>query len=325
MSAPKPLASVSLDVDDLWTYLRTHGDPAWERHPSYLPTFVPRALELLDELGLRITFFLVGFDAAQPHNQALLRSIPERGHEVGNHTYAHECWLHLYTPAQLEQEVARAEEAIHLATGHRPAGFRGPGFSWCPALFDVLARRGYRYDASTLPTYLGPLARLYFLATADLTAEERERRRALFGSFRDGLRPVHPYRWQLGGGRTLLEIPVTTMPVVKVPFHMSYLLYLSRFSKPLMTAYLRTALAACRLMRVEPSFLLHPLDVLGADEAPALAFFPGMELPVRHKLDACREALRALGEHYELVPMGAHANAILARKELRQREPALAT
>ena len=40
--------------------------------------------------------------------------------------------------------------------GRRPIGFPGPGFSWSPDLLEVLAERGYRYDASTLPTYLGP-------------------------------------------------------------------------------------------------------------------------------------------------------------------------
>jgi len=325
MTTRKPLASISLDLDDLWSYLRTHGDPAWESRPSYLPAFLPHALDLLDELGLTITFFVVGADAARAENLPGLRSITARGHEVGNHTFSHECWLHLYTPSQLESEIVRAEEAIVAATGQRPVGFRGPGFSWCPALFDILERRAYRYDASTLPTYLGPLARLYFLATADLSAEERERRRALFGSFRDGFRPVRPYRWQLGGGRSLLEIPVTTMPVVKVPFHLSYLLYLSRFSRSLMSAYLRVAITACRVMRVEPSFLLHPPDLLGEEHAPQLGFFPGMSLPVRHKLDVFRDVLRTLGAHYELVPMGAHADAILARDELRLLQPALAT
>ena len=318
MSTPKPLASVSLDVDDLWTYLRTHGDPAWERHPSYLPTFVPRALELLDELGLRITFFLVGFDAAQPHNQALLRSIPERGHEVGNHTYAHECWLHLYTPAQLEQEVARAEEAIHLATGHRPAGFRGPGFSWCPALFDVLARRGYRYDASTLPTFLGPLARAYYFMTARLTPEERRQRKALFGGVGDGLRPLRPYRWRTPAG-PLLEIPVTTMPGLRVPIHVSYLLYLSAVAPALALPYFRCALALCRLRGIQPSLLLHPLDFLGGDDTRDLDFFPAMRLPAARKLELVGEAVAVLTSRFTVLTMGEHASA-LAGQTLPVRE-----
>jgi hypothetical protein len=26
----KPLASLSLDLDNLWSYMKTHGDPGWE-------------------------------------------------------------------------------------------------------------------------------------------------------------------------------------------------------------------------------------------------------------------------------------------------------
>jgi peptidoglycan/xylan/chitin deacetylase (PgdA/CDA1 family) len=325
MSDRKPLASLSLDADDLWSYLKTHGDPAWERRPSYLARFFPRALDVFDELELKITFFIIGFDAARAENHPALSAVTARGHEVANHSFAHETWLHLYSREQLEDDIARAEEAIVAATGQRPLGFRGPGFSWCPTLFEVLERRGYRYDASTLPTYLGPLARLYFLWTAKLTPEERKRRSALFGSFRDGLRPVHPYHWQLGERRSLLEIPVTTIPVVKVPFHMSYLLYLSRFSTALMSAYLRAAILACRAMRVEPSFLLHPLDIMGGDEVPELAFFPGMDLPSRRKVELFKQVLRTLGEHFELVPMGAHASSLLAKSELRRQQLALAS
>ncbi|MGH7701965.1 MAG: polysaccharide deacetylase family protein, partial [Gemmatimonadales bacterium] len=284
----------------------------------------PLVLELLNELNLKITFFLVGSDAARPANGPHLRALTDRGHEVGNHSYEHECWLHLYAPEALEEEIARAEEAILAATGQRPRGFRGPGFSWSPTLFEILERRGYRYDASTLPTFIGPLARRYFLTSSDLTAEERQRRSGLFGAFSDGFRPNRPYRWRLADGRGLLEIPVTTIPVVRVPFHLSYLLYLSRVSDRLMTAYLDSAIAACRVFGVEPSFLLHPLDLLGGEQVPELAFFPGMDLPGPRKVTIFLEVLERLGRHFELVPMGAHADVILARKELAWRRPVLA-
>ena len=62
----RPLASVSLDVDNLWSYMKTHGDAGWEARPSYLDVFCPAVLERLERLGLRITFFLVGVDAARP-------------------------------------------------------------------------------------------------------------------------------------------------------------------------------------------------------------------------------------------------------------------
>lgn len=320
MSAPhRPLASLSLDLDNLWSYLKTHGDPDWRRRPSYLPSFLPRVLELLDRLDLRITFFVVGVDAAREENHAALRGITRAGHEIGNHSHEHEPWLHLYSSEQLSEEIERAEQAVTAATGQRPSGFRGPGYSWSPELLRILRGRDYLFDSSTLPTYIGPLARAYYFATARLSAEARAERKALFGTVKDGLRPVGPYTWQLGPERGLLEIPVTTMPGLKLPFHLSYLLYLSRYSEALAAGYLRTALRACRLAGVEPSFLLHPLDLVGGDAVPGLSFFPGMDLPTARKQGIARRMLTLLGERFEVVNMSTHARAILARGGLARR------
>ena len=60
MTENKPIASLSLDLDNLWCYMKTHGDSGWDYFPSYLDTVVPRILEFLDERGLKITFFIVG-------------------------------------------------------------------------------------------------------------------------------------------------------------------------------------------------------------------------------------------------------------------------
>jgi hypothetical protein len=177
-------------------------------------------------------------------------------------------------------------------------------------VLSAVAEQGYAFDASTFPTFLGPLARTYYFWTAKLSREEREERKALFGSFSEGFRPLRPYRWSLAGGRELLEIPVTTMPVFKIPFHVSYLLYLSRFSVGLMTAYLATALAMCKATRTEPSILLHPLDVLGGDQVPQLRFFPGMDLPAKEKTRLFVKIMEQLARGFEVVPMGEHARRL---------------
>ena len=77
----RPIASLSLDLDNLWSYLKVHGDPSWASRPSYLEAFLPRALDVFDALGLRITFFIVGADAAMPSHRDLLWEIVRRGHE----------------------------------------------------------------------------------------------------------------------------------------------------------------------------------------------------------------------------------------------------
>lgn len=327
MNAPsfgKPSASLSLDLDNQWSYMKTRGDDAWVDYPSYLDLVVPRFLAFLAERRLTITVFIVGQDAARPENHAALRAITDAGHEIGNHSFRHEPWLHLYPPDELAREIGDAEAAITEATGQRPSGFRGPGFSLTRQTLEVLQRRGYRYDASTFPTFIGPLARAYYFFAARLSNDQQEQRKELFGGIKDGLRPVRPYRWQLAGG-SILEMPVTTMPVLRLPFHVSYLIYLARFSPWLARRYFRLALTLCRLTRTEPSLLLHPLDFLGADDGLApLAFFPGMDVPLARKLAWLDDFLADFTRHFEVLPMGRHVDAIEAGRPLPTREPRFA-
>jgi len=306
MPRPKPLASLSLDLDNQWSYMKTHGDAGWQSLPSYLHIVVPRVLEILREKHLTVTFFIVGLDAAQKSNQDGLRSIATAGHEIGNHSYHHEPWLHLYTPAQLQSELSRAEEAIEQATGRKPIGFRGPGFSLSTELVELLTRRRYLYDASTFPTYLGPLARAYYFMKSSLDQSSMKERKNLFGSFRDGLRSTQAYRWRSAAGE-LIEIPVTTFPVVKVPMHVSYLLYLSTFSPALALAYFHTALAMCQMTGTQPSLLLHPLDFLGCDDISELSFFPAMNLSGGFKVEFVNRVLDIFCEKFEVLSLEQHA------------------
>jgi hypothetical protein len=306
----KPIASLSLDLDNQWSYMKIHGDAGWDSYPSYFSIFIPHVLEVLDRLGCNITFFIVGKDADIQENVPYLKQITEAGHEVGNHSYHHESWLKKFNKKELEEEIEQTEKAIFTATGQKPLGFRGPGFSWSEDLLEVLTEKGYLYDASTLPTYLGPVARKYYFMTSKLSKEERKERAELFGSFADGLRPVKPYFWQLTNGSRLLEIPVTTIPIIKLPFHFSYLLYLSGYSMRLMHTYLQTAITFCRMTGTSPSYLLHPLDLIGGDLISELRFFPGMDIDSSRKLDVFTSVITTLQEHYRFVPMSEHSQAI---------------
>jgi hypothetical protein len=306
MSKKKPIASISLDLDNQWTYMKIHGDEGWDKYPSYLHIFVPHVLEVLDELNLKITFFIVGKDTESEENRKYLKMITERGHEVGNHSYHHESWLQTYSYEKIEKEIREAEEAIERVTGQRTTGFRGPGFSWSKDLLKVLESRGYKFDASTLPTYLGPLARMYYFKKSDLSKEEKKARKELFGKFSEGFRKLKPYKWDLENGKSITEIPVTTMPVFKLPFHLSYLIFLGNISMPLMKVYLSTAIRMCQITKTPISFLLHPLDLIGGDQISQLAFFPGMNVSSDKKVEVFKNVIGLLKKHYDVVNMSKH-------------------
>ncbi|MDA8145686.1 MAG: polysaccharide deacetylase family protein [Thermaerobacter sp.] len=118
------------------------------------PEFTPRVIELLGELKVRATFFLVGARvAAAPE---LVRRLSAAGHELANHGFGHR---HAWTmgPWATRADIARGRAAILDATGREPAFYRPPwGFCnlttrfaaggqrlalWSVAPGDWLARR----------------------------------------------------------------------------------------------------------------------------------------------------------------------------------------
>ena len=318
----KPLAALSIDLDDLWAYMKTAGLPGWQEHPSYLAIAIPRIRAIFERHGVRLTVFVVGRDARRRENREGLAGLAADGHEIGNHSFEHESWLSRRPRHVIAADLEAAEEAIAQATGRRPVGFRAPSFGLSHNLLSVLAERGYLYDASTFPTFLGPLARAYYNLRSGPGSGVSDNRKLLFGSIRDGLRPITPYVWEIGG-RSLIEMPVTTFPGFRAPVHFTYLIFLAGLSPLLAESYLRTALAACRLAGVAPSLVLHPLEFLDAQEAPALRFFPGMGIPLAVKLGLVERALRLLTDGFEVVPMREHAERV-ARTRLRSRRPAFA-
>jgi hypothetical protein len=320
MKAGKPIASLSVDLDDKWSYMKIHGDRGWESLPSYLEVLVPRVLEFLKARNLTVTFFIVGQDAALKNNHAILRSIANAGHEIGNHSFHHEPWMHLYSREEIETEITLAEEHIEDATGQKPLGFRGPGYSLSQALLRQLVRRGYRYDASTFPNLLTPLARAYYLATAEFTPKQKRRWQASGGTLRDSLRSVKPYLWRLDNGK-LVEIPVTTLPMLKVPMHVSYLVCLRLFGRNFPLQYFNAALRLCQLTRTRPSIVLHPTDFLGCDDTEDLNFIPGMSLPSEKKLAFVSDVLQRLSDEFTVVTLQEHACFSAKVSDLRLVEP----
>ena len=115
------------------------------------------------------------------------------------------------------------------------------------------------------------------------------------------------------------------MPILRLPFHVSYLHYLAGFSPALARSYFAMALTLCRWTGVQPSLLLHPLDFLGVDDGiEPLKFFPGMSIPSAVKLDWLDSFIAAFRRRFEVVPMGAHVDALEATKTLPVIDPVFA-
>ena len=97
------------------------------------------------------------------------------------------------------------------------------------------------------------------------------------------------------------------MPIFKLPFHLSYLIFLGNISMGLMKFYLNSAIFLCRITKTPISFLLHPLDLIGGDQITQLAFFPGMNVDSKSKVEIFNKVIKTLKKHYELLKMSEYS------------------
>lgn len=315
----KPSLNLSLDLDNKWSYLKTANKPTWKEFPSYLPTATQHILQVLGQTETYATIFVVGQDLLNSDDVKAVRALAHAGHDLGNHSFHHEPWLHLYDRQQIAYELDKTDELFQQIGGRHSLGFRGPGYSDSALVHQMLGERGYRYCASQLSSCLGPIARTYYFLKTGLKRQQRQGREKLFGSFTDMLGANRPYRLQVGDP-PLWMMPVTVMPLLRTPFHFSYLHYAAEKSALIARCYLRTSLMLCRWNRIEPSMLMHPLDFIGGDEEPELAFFPGMKHSGATKRRRLQGYLADIGRKFSLQTQG-EAAARLDGRDYSRRCP----
>ena len=233
---------------------------------------IPRLLDLFDRFAIRATFFVCGRDL--PAQAATVAEMVRRGHEVANHSASHRNGFARLSPAEKRADIVAAGELIAQASGRPPVGFKSPGFSFSPDLWGVLAELGYLYDSSLLPTFYAPLLRALQKQLSHGHVDPTH-----YGRAAHGLTPLKPWRldsrdWGLGIGlrqfpipnpqSPLWEAPVTTMPIVRVPMHSTFVLSAGRW-------LFDVGLALAKARRVPINYLLHAADVVDAVPDPALA------------------------------------------------------
>ena len=185
------LHAVSFDVEEYFQVANlAHRFPrsSWGDVTSRLDVGMQRILGALERHGARATFFFLGW-IAERHPEWVRRCV-EAGHEVASHGWQH-LFLSELGPEGLDEDLARTEEALLAAGAPRPIGFRASTFTltretfWA---FDVLARRGYRYDSSIHPV-----------------------KHPTYGiaDFEPGISEV-----AATDGTKLVELPVTTLPLL---------------------------------------------------------------------------------------------------------------
>ncbi|MCW3817405.1 polysaccharide deacetylase family protein [Micromonospora sp. DR5-3] len=100
------------------------------------PTWTPLVLKTLRQFHVKATFCLLGKNAeAYPE---LVRAIVADGHTLCNHTWNEDLDLGSRPRQDIESNLLRTSQAIHVAAPHAPITyFRQPGGNWTRQLVDV--------------------------------------------------------------------------------------------------------------------------------------------------------------------------------------------
>ena len=145
---------LSFDVEDWFQAENLRGlfpHEKWEICDIRAKDNLQKILYLLDEHGLRATFFVLGWLAER--YPGLVREIHERGHEVASHGYAHEL-IHHQEPEEFKKDIARAKKILEDIIGDEILGYRAPSFSITDWAVEIIKEVGYKYDSSYCPTLL---------------------------------------------------------------------------------------------------------------------------------------------------------------------------
>jgi polysaccharide deacetylase family protein (PEP-CTERM system associated) len=154
----KTLNAFSCELEDWFHILDSDKVPTidqWGSLELRVERNTERLLGLLEETGVRATFFCLGWIAERLPQ--LVRRCQRAGHEIGSHGYGHVLAYHVGRKA-FRRDVVRSKRILEDITGEEVVGFRSPGFSvteetrW---VFDVAAEAGFQYDASVFPTHHG--------------------------------------------------------------------------------------------------------------------------------------------------------------------------
>lgn len=238
--------ALSVDVEEYYhaAVFRSGTRGLGHRHfESRVEQSIDRLLALLNEHGVRATFFVLGEIAAL--HPPMVRKIAAAGHEIACHSDRHED-VYLQSPRQFRADTRRAKARIEDVVGDRVIGYRAPNFSIGRAqawAYQILLEEGFRYDSSTYPI--------------------------LHDRYGQVSAPRFPYEIWRDGPASLLEFPIGTARFlgVNLPIGGGGYFRLSPF------ALVRLGIGRVNAHEQRPvMFYLHPWELDPGQPRPAMAW-----------------------------------------------------
>ena len=254
--------TVDLEIPIRYKYLWLRDKEAFERRMERFSRRYRALLELLEEEGVRATFFVEGLLAVV--KPELVLELLSREHEVACHAFFHWPLTWMRSEAEIEREVTRALKAIGELTADDPLGFRAPRFMVNDTVLSVLERLGFIYDSSIVPSWCP-------------------------GQYRNLDKPCKPYFPTTR--REMLELPVSVIKKLRVPLGLPWMNMLGR----------RAFLTLMELLGASQPlvFYLHAHDVAGeglGNLCSLVKFLKTRGYDFKRALDLAKEIARSLKE-----------------------------
>lgn len=292
----RPFGTIQLDLDGYWVLADYFGKrvPNTDEDPAFV-SGIPHYLDLLDQYQIKTTFFIVGQDLKIPAKRRLVQEIHRRGHEIANHSMNHRCGFGQLPFEEKKEEILQAHQLIQETIGEPPIGFRSPGYDFDQAVLEILESLGYRYDSSLLPTYWGAIFRAF-----DRIVKKGSVSPTQYALFPYGRAPLdlYPLDYQSPwkeGKRRLKELPISTLPILRLPFHGTFAL---KGKLP----YFHFGLTLFRRYGGVLNYVFHALEF--ANPAPGLRipYTVANHIPWEKKKGFYEEVLASITRYYRVVP-----------------------
>jgi polysaccharide deacetylase family protein (PEP-CTERM system associated) len=270
--------ALTIDVEDYFqvtAFERYLPRSDWERIPLRVGENTRRLLGILDEYGIKATFFVLGWVAQR--DPGLVREIHSRGHEIACHGYGHEL-IYRIGPERFREDVRRAKALLEELVGIAVSGYRAPSYSitlkslWA---LEILAEEGFCYDSSIFPVHHDT----YGMPGA----------------------PRFPYSHTLAAG-VLREFPLTTLPLAFARWRYNLPIAGGGYLRLLPAELIRRGIGRINGEEKKPAVLyLHPWEIdPGQPRIKA-----GWKSSFRHynNLDRTEAKLRHLLDHLQFGTM----------------------
>ncbi|PIE36059.1 polysaccharide deacetylase family protein [candidate division KSB3 bacterium] len=146
--------ALTFDIEDYYQVeaFKAHiAYEEWSSYPSRVVENTKKITDILDERGVKATFFILGWVAERFPD--MVKHIAGNGHEIATHGYAHQM-VYKQNKEEFEHDLVTSIDILEQSSGQKIIGYRAPTYSIVEESFwalDVLIKHGMLYDSSIFP------------------------------------------------------------------------------------------------------------------------------------------------------------------------------